>query len=226
AGYEVDLVSIKAGKVPLDPRSLEEGSGRPRSVQRFLDDEHLMQRMEATPALASVTADDYDAIFLPGGHGTMWDLPADEHLARAVANAYDEGRVVAAVCHGPAGLVGAMRADGKALVGARRVTGFTNAEEAAVGLTDVVPFLLESRLRELGAIFESGAPFQPFVVRDANLVTGQNPQSSEAAAEAVVEALAHSRPREPAERARESGINSEMSQATNPARVSSSTSAS
>jgi len=207
AGFEVDIVSMAGGKVPIDPRSLDEKE-RPESVQRSLNDAHLMRHLDETPALASVAPDDYDAIFLPGGHGTMWDMPANEHLARAVAHAYDEGRVVAAVCHGPAGLVGAVRADGKALVGARRLTSFTNAEEAAAGLTDTVPFLLESRLRELGAIFESAPPFRSFVVTDGNLVTGQNPQSSQAVAEAVVAALTQSQPRDPAQVARESGISS------------------
>ncbi len=204
AGCDVDIVSMAGGKVPLDPRSLEEG-GRPRSVQRFLDDRTAMAAIENTPRLAGRSTAEYAAIFLPGGHGTMWDLPSDETLARAVAGAYDEGRIVAAVCHGPAGLVGAVRADGKALVGARRVTGFTNAEEAEVGLTDTVPFLLETRLRELGAIFECARPFTSFVVRDGNLVTGQNPQSSAAVAEAIVAALREPR-QEPAVMAREAGL--------------------
>lgn len=225
AGFEVDIVSMRGGKVPLDPRSMHE-KNRPDPVQRFLDDAHVMSQLESTPALASVTADDYDAIFLPGGHGTMWDMPADAHLARAIAQAYDDGRIVAAVCHGPAGFVGAVRADGKALVGARRLTAFTNAEEAAVGLSDAVPFLLESRLRELGAIFESAPPFESFVVQDGHLVTGQNPQSSQAVAQAVVVALTQSAARDPARTARESGISAHAPQATNPPRTSSSTRAS
>lgn len=225
AGFEVDIASMAGGKVPLDPGSVGE-KDRPDSVRRFLQDSHVMSQLESTPALATLIAEDYDAIFLPGGHGTMWDMPADANLARAVARAYDEGRIVAAVCHGPAGLVGAVRADGKALVGARRLTAFTNAEEAAVGLTDSVPFLLESRLRELGAIFECARPFEPFVVQDGHLVTGQNPQSSQAVADAVVAALARSRARDPAQVARESGISAHSPQATNPARTSSSTSAS
>ncbi len=204
AGCEVDIVSMAGGKVPLDPRSLDEAS-RPPSVRRFLSDARAMAAIENTPRLAGHPTADYAAIFLPGGHGTMWDLPADQDLARAVAAAYDDGRIVAAVCHGAAGLVGAVRADGKALVAARRLTGFTNAEEAAVGLTDTVPFLLETRLRELGAIFEEARPFTAFVVRDGNLITGQNPQSSTAAAEAIVAALAEPRD-EPAVAAREAGL--------------------
>lgn len=202
AGFDVDIASMAGGEIPVDPRSMNPAE-RPASVQRFQDDAGAMAALRSSPALSGISSDAYAAIFLPGGHGAMWDLPADEHLSRAVAAAYDEGRIVAAVCHGPAGLVGAVRADGKALVGARRVTGFTNAEEAQAGLTDTVPFLLESRLRELGGIFECAAPFHPFVVRDGNLITGQNPQSSVALAEAVVAALHELRAVDPAVAARE-----------------------
>lgn len=213
AGCEVDIVSMAGGKVPLDPRSTESSAAPTPSMTRFLGDPRAKATIENTPALRDVATETYDAIFLPGGHGTMWDLPANEHLGAAVARAYDEGRVVAAVCHGPAGLVGAVRADGKALVGARRVTAFTNAEEAAVGLTDTVPFLLESRLRELGAIFECAGTFKPFVVRDGNLVTGQNPQSSSAVAKAVLEALASPR-MDLAAASREAGISAHAPRAT------------
>lgn len=192
AGHEVDLVSMAGGEVPLDPRSMAE-KDRPEAVQRFLDDEGAMTALRSTRRLADAAPERYDAIFLAGGHGAMWDLAADEHLAEALGEAYDEGRVVAAVCHGPAGLIGARRADGKPLVAARRVTGFTNAEEAKVGLTDAVPFLLESRLRELGGIFEGGAAFSSQVVRDGHLVTGQNPQSSVEAARMVLTVLGEGR---------------------------------
>lgn len=205
AGYEVDVVSMAGGRVPLDPRSTDE-SDRPAAVERFLADRTAADAIASTRRLADIAPDAYAAIFLPGGHGAMWDFAADEQLARAVAAAYDDGRIVAAVCHGPAGLVGAVRADGKALVGARRVTSFTNHEEAEVGLTDAVPFLLESRLRELGAIFECAHAFSPYVVRDGNLVTGQNPQSSRAVAEAVVAVLAEHRPHDSASAAREAGL--------------------
>ncbi|MEP7207526.1 MAG: type 1 glutamine amidotransferase domain-containing protein [Casimicrobiaceae bacterium] len=203
AGFTVDVVSMAGGEVPLDPRSLEE-KDRPAPTQRFLDDAATMTMIRQTRALADVATEDYDAVFLPGGHGTMWDFAADPDLAETVAATYDAGRVVAAVCHGPAGLVGAVRADGKALVAGRRITGFTNAEEAAVGLTDKVPFLLESRLRELGGIFDAGADFKSHVVRDGNLVTGQNPQSSAAVAQAIVEALGEAR-EDPATAAHQAG---------------------
>jgi putative intracellular protease/amidase len=203
-GCAIDIASMAGGQVPVDPRSLE--GERPASVQRFLADSKLAQCLAASRALADIAPANYTAIFLPGGHGTLWDFPADARLARAIAGAYDEGRVVAAVCHGPAGLIGAVRADGKALVGARRITAFTNAEEAAVGLTDYVPFLLESRLRELGGIFEHAAAFKPHAVRDGNLITGQNPQSSTAVAQLLLKALQEPRP-DQAVVVRQAGIN-------------------
>ena len=189
AGLEVEVASMRGGEIPVDPRSIADSARQVASVDRFLRDKAAAGTIRQSTPLGDVDASAFDALFLPGGHGAMWDMPADATLARAVADAYDDGRIVAAVCHGPAGLVGAVRNDGKALVGARRVTGFTNAEEAQVGLVDVVPFLLESRLVELGGIFESAAPFHPHVVRDGNLVTGQNPQSSEAVAEAALAAM-------------------------------------
>ena len=132
----------------------------------------------------------FDAIFLPGGHGVMWDAAEDDTLARTVGSLFDAGKVVAAVCHGPAGLVKAQRQDGRPIIDGLRVSGFTNTEEDAVGLTSVVPFLLEDRLRELGGRFERGPDFQPFALRDGNLITGQNPQSSDLVARRLLEALA------------------------------------
>ena len=119
----------------------------------------------------------------------MWDLPQSEALARLVGSMYDQGRIVAAVCHGPAGLVSAKRADGRPVVDGRKVSGFTNSEEDGVGLSGVVPFLLEDRLSELGGRFERGPDWQPYGVRDGNLITGQNPQSSELVARLVLGAL-------------------------------------
>jgi putative intracellular protease/amidase len=140
-----------------------------------------------------VDAAAFDAVFLPGGHGTMWDLPVDAGVQRAVEQAEAAGRVIAAVCHGPAGLVTARRADGEPLVAGKRVTAFTNAEEDAVGLTTVVPFLLESRLRELGADFVSGPNWLSLAVRDGRLITGQNPASSAAVADHVMTAITEAR---------------------------------
>lgn len=135
-------------------------------------------------------ASGYDAILLPGGHGTMFDYPQNAALARLVVDFDAPGKVVAAVCHGPAGLVGARKADGTPVVAGRRVAAFTDSEERAAGLDKAVPFLLETRLKELGARHESGPDFKPFALRDGNLVTGQNPASAEPLAKLVMEALA------------------------------------
>ena len=142
-----------------------------------------------TPVFTSIDPTGYDALFLPGGHGTMFDYPGSEELARLVERFDREGKIVAAVCHGPAGLVSAKNADGTPLVAGRRVAAFTDSEERAVGLDDAVPFLLETRLKELGAKHEGGPDFKPFALRDGNLVTGQNPASATRTAELVMEAL-------------------------------------
>ena len=158
-------------------------------MHRFLADERATSLAQDTPALSSIDPATFDAIFLPGGHGVMWDAAEDETLGRIVGSMFDQGKVVAAVCHGPAGLVGAKRHDGRPIVEGLRVSGFTNTEEEAVGLTTVVPFLLKDRLRELGGRFERGPDCQPFAVRDGTLITGQNPQSSDLVAGQMLEAL-------------------------------------
>lgn len=196
AGAQVTLASVQGGRAPIDPRSLKGDALEPASVQRYLKDEGLQHALATTTPVERVAADRYDIVFLPGGHGTMWDLPQSTALARLVASTYERGDVVAAVCHGPAGLVSARTSDGKPLVQGKRVAGFTNGEERAVGLTDVVPFLLETRLRELGGRYESGPDFQPFAVTDGNLVTGQNPMSSTKAAEQALEAARARRAKE------------------------------
>ncbi|WP_050469197.1 type 1 glutamine amidotransferase domain-containing protein [Herbaspirillum chlorophenolicum] len=194
AGLDVRIASVTGGKVPIDPHSLAEAGKNPASVERFLADAGAMRQISEALPLDGLRADDYAAIFLPGGHGTMWDLPASEKLATLLAQAWSQGKVLAAVCHGPAGLTGVTLADGSALVAGRRVSAFTNSEEEAAGLTEAVPFLLETRLRDLGARYESGADFAPFAVRDGKLVTGQNPASSEAVAQLVLDATRDASP--------------------------------
>jgi putative intracellular protease/amidase len=189
AGVEVTIASIDGGVVPFDPNSEKPDAVKADAAQRFLQDNAVQAALKSTPALADVDADGFDGVFLPGGHGVMWDLPENKALADLLQNYDSAGKVIAAVCHGPAGLVGARRADGQKLVAGRKVTGFTNQEEAAVGLTEVVPFLLESKLRELGGVFESGGDWQPHAVRDGHLITGQNPMSSELVGEAILAAL-------------------------------------
>jgi len=188
-GVDVAIASVLGGVVPFDPNSLKEDAVKGEAAKRFLRDEAAQLAVRESHKLAGVDRAMFDGVFLPGGHGVMWDLPENEELA-ALLGEYDfEGKIIAAVCHGPAGLVGAVRADGQALVAGRKVTGFSNAEEKAVGLDGVVPFLLESRLRELGGVYESAGAFEPHAVRDGFLITGQNPMSSELVGEMILAAL-------------------------------------
>ena len=190
AGADLTLASIAGGKIPVDPRSLKPAGQNDASVERALKDATFQRLINATPKFDTLDASGFDAILLPGGHGTMFDYPENVALARLVAEFDAAGKVVAAVCHGPAGLVGARRADGTPVVAGRRVAAFTDSEERAAGLDKAVPFLLETRLKELGARHEAGPDFKPFALRDGNLVTGQNPASAEPLARLVMEALA------------------------------------
>ena len=189
AGAEVTLASIEGGAIPVDQRSVNADGENDASVERYLKDEALKAEVAGTPVFTSIDPAGYDALFLPGGHGTMFDYPGSDELARLVERFDREGKIVAAVCHGPAGLVSAKKADGTPFVADRRVAGFTDSEERAVGFDQAVPFLLETRLKELGGKHEGGPDFAPFALRDGNLVTGQNPASATCTAELVVEAL-------------------------------------
>lgn len=189
AGYEVEIASIQGGKAPVDPGSQKERGQNAASVERFLDDQTATAKIEKTQAIGDVEASDYAAIYLPGGHGTMWDLPDNETLGRLLAESFEQGRVVASICHGAAGLLAARLSDGSALVKGREVNCFTDEEERAVELDKVVPFLLESRLREQGANFRGADNFKPIVVQDANLLTGQNPPSAEPLGRQLVDML-------------------------------------
>jgi putative intracellular protease/amidase len=185
AGLAIDIASPAGGRPPADPKS-ETSDAEP--VRRFRADREAMARLESTLPLADV-AERYDAYFVVGGHGAMWDLATSDAVASLLGRAHDAGKVVAAVCHGPAALVGVRDAHGEPIVRGRRVAGFSNEEEEAAGLTAIVPFALETRLRELGAHYEQGAKWAAFAVRDGNLVTGQNPQSSAATARETLAAL-------------------------------------
>lgn len=192
AGAEVTLASIKGGAIPLDQRSLAPKGENDASVERYLDDPAFQQAVGQSLPLTEVAglAASFDAVFLPGGHGTMFDYPDSAELAELIEGFDRAGKVVSAVCHGPAGLVAAKSTDGTPLVAGRSVAAFSDSEEHAVGLHDAVPFLLESRLRELGALIAPAPDFQAYAVRDGNLVTGQNPASAEKTAALVMEALA------------------------------------
>jgi putative intracellular protease/amidase len=185
AGVQVDIASPRGGKAPADPRSTQDTS---EAARAFLADPQAMARLEHTLVLGEVK-DTYDAYFVVGGHGVMWDLATHAPLHRLLATAYERGAVVAAVCHGPAALVGVKGADGRPLVAGKRVAAFSDEEERAVKLDKVVPFPLETRLRELGARYERGPMWSSFAVRDGRLVTGQNPASSVAAAREALTAL-------------------------------------
>lgn len=188
-GATVALASPSGGQPPVDPRSTEPES-QTEATRRFEQDSDAQAQLANTLTLAQVNPDDYDAIFFAGGHGPMWDLAASDVNARLVEGFYRQGKVIGAVCHGPAALVQAKDDQGRSILHGKRVTGFTNEEEVAVDLDKVVPFALETRLAELSGQFVGGATFQPNVVTDGNLVTGQNPPSSEPTAKAVMQALA------------------------------------
>jgi putative intracellular protease/amidase len=194
AGHQVDIASIRGGPAVHDPGSVKaDPAARPAAVRRFLEDPAAMAKLSSTLPIEAVDAAAYDGVFLPGGHGTMYDFPTSEALGRVVGRIADQGGVIGAVCHGPAGLVDARRADGTPVIAGLKVNSFTDAEEAAVGLTDAMPFLLETRLRELGGLFEGAPNFTAKAVRDGQLITGQNPMSAEAVAALLVEALSERR---------------------------------
>jgi putative intracellular protease/amidase len=182
AGHQVDFVSVAGGEPPRD--GVKPGD---EVVAAFLADQG--SRLADTPTPDQVKAADYDAVFFAGGHGTMWDFPPSTALAALAAEIYENGGVVAAVCHGPAALVNLTLSDGTYLVSGRRVSAFTNAEEAAVGLTDVVPFALETALVERGAEFTKAGEFADHAVADRRLVTGQNPASATSVARLTLQEL-------------------------------------
>jgi putative intracellular protease/amidase len=188
AGAEVTVVSPKGGQPPLDPKS-DAPDAQSKDTERFKGDAEAQAVLAHTGKLADVDIADFTAVFYPGGHGPLWDLANDADSRRLIEAAIAHGKPVAAVCHGPAVLRDARSPGGAPLVHGLRVTGFTNTEEAAAGLTDVVPFLLEDMLKERGGHYERGADWQPHVVRDGLLITGQNPASSEPAAHALLALL-------------------------------------
>ena len=182
AGFDVDIVTPKGGVAPIDPSSRD--SGEPENA-RFLNDSKVAAAIKDSRALADVDLDDYDAIYFPGGHGTMWDLPHDDAVCDAVAAMLDAGKVVAAVCHGPAALVNAKLADGSWAVDGKDVACFTDDEERAVEKDTVMPFLLGTRLQERGANLKPAANFDASVAVDGTLVTGQNPASAPGVGESI-----------------------------------------
>ena len=185
-GHDVTLASPKGGKPPVDPKSAKPPFDT-ESSRRFASDEHAQQVLANTSRLDEISPDDFEAVFYPGGHGPLYDLAEDAHSRALIENYSAAGKIVAAVCHAPAVFINVKAPDGQPFVEGRRVSGFTNGEEAAMGLTDVVPFLVEDELIRLGAKYEKVADFEPFVITDGLLVTGQNPASAQGVAEAMLQ---------------------------------------
>lgn len=188
AGAEITLASPKGGQPPLDPKS-DEPANQTHDTDRFRKDPAAQAALGSTLKLSTVQAAGFDAVFYVGGHGPLWDLAEDADSIALIETMYAAGKPVAAVCHGPGVLRRPRRADGQPLVAGKRVTGFTNSEEAAVQLTDVVPFLVEDELKRLGGQYSQLADWQPYAVVDGNLVTGQNPASSVVVAREVLKLL-------------------------------------
>jgi putative intracellular protease/amidase len=188
AGAQIVLASPKGGQPPLDPKSDAPDAQTPATA-RFRADAEAIAALASTHRLADVVEEDFDAVFYPGGHGPLWDLAEDRDSIHLIETMYAAGNPVAAVCHAPGVLQHARGPHGFPLVRGKTVTGFTNTEEAAVGLTDVVPFLVEDMLRKNGGEYSKKDDWQPYTLSDRNLITGQNPASSGITAQAVLAML-------------------------------------
>jgi putative intracellular protease/amidase len=186
AGADIVLASPKGGKPPLDPKS-NEPEFQTDYTHRFEADSQAMAQLASTLPLASVSQADFDTVFYPGGHGPMWDLAEDPHSIALLEAFVAAGKPVALVCHAPGALRHVRGPDGRPLVEGKKVTGFTNSEEAAVGLTNVVPFLVEDELKAKGGLYSKGPDWAPYVLSDGLLITGQNPASSLAGAKLLLE---------------------------------------
>jgi putative intracellular protease/amidase len=187
-GYEITIATPLGGQPPIDPKSDQEDA-QTEDTKRFKTDADLQQKLATTVKLSEVNSADYDAVFYPGGHGPLWDLATNEKSISLIESFYNSNKPVAFVCHSPAVLKEVKREDGEYLVKGKKVTGFSNSEEKAVGLTDVVPFLLEDALQKNGAIYSKTGDWQPYAVEDGLLITGQNPASSKLVAQKLMQQL-------------------------------------
>ncbi|BBI67510.1 MULTISPECIES: type 1 glutamine amidotransferase domain-containing protein [Psychrobacter] len=187
AGVNVTLASPAGGQPPLDPSSDTEDA-QTKDTKRFKEDKDAQEHLANTKKLADMKAEDFDSVFYPGGHGPLWDLAVDKNSINLIESFVKQDKPVAFVCHAPGALKN-VKVDGEYLVKGKTVTGFTNSEEDAVGLTDVVPFLVEDVLKANGGNYEKAADWESFVVEDGLLITGQNPASSEEAATRLVAKL-------------------------------------
>jgi len=188
AGVELTLASPQGGQPPLDPKS-SDASAQTQDTERFATDRAAQQALAHTVKLATLNADDFDALFYPGGHGPLWDLAEDPHSIALIEHAFAAGKPVGAVCHAPGVLRHVKKPDGTPLVADKRVTGFSNSEEEAVQLTHIVPFLVEDELKRLGGHYEKVDDWQAFSIIDGHLVTGQNPGSSAVTAQNILKLL-------------------------------------
>lgn len=190
AGCDITIASIDGGQVPLDPESLGHLILKQGGTQERYQDPAFMARLDESVKLADVAGQSFDAVYLTGGHGTMFDFPTNPELGALLTRTFEAGGIVSAVCHGPAGLLAAKLSDGTELVRGRKVTGFSWPEEKLASRDDVVPFRLDEALKDQGAKYTKAVrPMAKKVVRDGSLITGQNPMSAEGVGEAVVKAL-------------------------------------
>lgn len=188
ASADITLASPDGGQPPLDPKSDEPGF-QTDATRRFKEDQDAQAALANTVKLADVSAEDFDAVFYPGGHGPLWDLAEDRSSIALIESMYAAGKPVAAVCHAPAVFKHTKTSEGSPLVEGKSVTGFSNSEEDAVQLTEIVPFLVEDELKAKGGNYSKGDDWHPYALTDGNLITGQNPASSELAAVAVLDKL-------------------------------------
>lgn len=188
AGAEITLASPKGGQPPIDPKS-DEPDAQTDATKRFKADADLKEKLSQTVKLSEINAEDFDAVFYPGGHGPLWDLANDEKSITLIQDFISSNKPVALVCHAPGALIKVKNADEEPLVKGKEVTGFSNSEEDAVQLTDVVPFLLEDEFKKLGGNYTKGPDWGSYVKKDGLLITGQNPASSEEAAKVLLELL-------------------------------------
>ena len=186
-GIQIDIATPLGGQPPIDPKSADPASAT-EDTKRFDADTALLEKLKHTLKLADVKESDYDAVFYPGGHGPLWDLTKDKNSINLIQKFYNNNKPVAFVCHAP-GVLKDVKVNGDYLVKGKKVTGFSNSEEAAVGLTDVVPFLLEEVLQANGGIYSKTENWQPYAVEDGLLITGQNPASSKLVAQKLLEQL-------------------------------------
>ena len=187
AGADITIVSPAGGQPPLDPSSDTEDA-QTKDTQRFKKDSAAQEQLATTTKLAEVNAEDFDAVFYPGGHGPLWDLAVDKNSIALIESFIAQDKPIAFVCHSPAALKN-VKIEGEYLVNGKTVTGFSNTEEEAVGLSDVVPYLLEDALQANGGTYQKGADWASFVVEDGLLITGQNPASSEDTAKHLLKRL-------------------------------------